>query len=129
MESVERIIRTQDELRSHMYLLSGIRVKEPLLVTISNYKKKRSTNQNSLYWKWLMIVSNDSGQDVEDLHEIFKRKFLGMRLIKSKDGNMEVPKSTADLNTKEMTDYMDRVHAFVSSAGFALPVYGPEEKQ
>ncbi len=101
---------------NHIQSLDGV-----YRVTIKKYKKDRSYAQNRLMWMWLGIISNDTGESPENLHEIFKLKFLGTEKIQSLGYNIEIPKSTTRLTTQEFTDYLDKIEALAMSINIRLP--------
>ena len=69
----------------------------------------RSNEQNSLYWKWVDILSNDLGYTKTEMHELIKYKFL-KREYKNKDGETNVViKSTSTLTIKEFNDFMNDI--------------------
>lgn len=92
---------------------------------------RRSNNANALYWKWCSIIGNELGYDKDELHEAFKRKFIGEDQGTDLFGNIyKRPKSSADLKKKEFCDYMSKVQAFAFSNGITLPTpdyYGIEK--
>jgi len=90
-------------------------------IRIEKHKKDRTKAQNSLLWLWLGIISNDTGESPENLHEIFKLKFLGTEKIQSLGYNIEIPKSTTRLTTQEFTDYLDKIEALAMSINIRLP--------
>jgi len=86
-------------------------------LTISAYRKNRTTPQNKLYWKWIEIIANEVGEDDKDgLHNFFRAKFL---IDKSK--KLPIIKSTTQLTTKEFCGYMDKIERLVSQFGITLP--------
>jgi len=69
----------------------------------------RSKEQNSLYWKWINILSNETGFQVEEMHELVKYKFL-QRNIVNNDGVEEVIlKSTTTLTVSEFNKFMNDI--------------------
>ena len=58
---------------------------EEVEIRIRIRSNNRSNEQNSLYWKWIEILSNDLGYTKTELHELIKYKFL-KRESKNKDG-------------------------------------------
>ena len=69
----------------------------------------RSKEQNSLYWKWINILSNETGFQVEEMHELVKYKFL-QRNVVNNDGVEEVIlKSTTTLTVSEFNKFMNDV--------------------
>lgn len=91
---------------------------KPVKVTIEEYRKKRSLDQNALYWKWLTIIRDHIRDTIgavyttDDLHEWFRDTFLGKRQIKFKDRTLVVPRSTTSLNVQEMTDYLNNIEMY-----------------
>ena len=89
--------------------------------------KKRSTSQNSLYWLYLEVIANETGNEsAEDLHEFFKSRLLPRRhaTIKGKRGavEIEIPKSTKELTVGEFVDYMLKIEVMTG-----IPVPDPED--
>ena len=77
-------------------------------VNVKEWKSNRSRNQNSLMWAWLSILEQETGQPKEDIHDYFKKKFL-MRIIKIKGKPEKVVGSTTNLDTKEFTEYLEKL--------------------
>lgn len=90
-------------------------------ITITKYKKDRTASQNKLMWMWLGIISNDTGESPENLHNIFKLRFLGTEKIQSMGYSIEIPKSTTKLTTQEFTDYLDKIEGLALSIDIRLP--------
>ena len=78
-------------------------------IEITKYKKDRTASQNKLMWMWLGIISNDTGESPENLHQVFKLRFLGTE------------KSTTKLTTQEFTDYLDKIEGLALSIDIRLP--------
>ena len=96
-------------------------------LSLSVKRKIRSVSQNALYWLWLTCIEKETGNDKIDLHEYFKQEFLGH--ITKEVFNTEVYplRSTTGLNTKEFTDYLNKIQVFVASElGIVLPL--PEDQ-
>jgi hypothetical protein len=90
-------------------------------ITITKYKKDRTASQNKLMWLWLGIISNDTGESPENLHQVFKLRFLGTEKIQSMGYSIEIPKSTTKLTTQEFTDYLDKIEGLALSIDIRLP--------
>lgn len=64
-------------------------------VTIEPHTKNRSNQQNALMWKWISIISDHTGYHPDELHEGFKRNFIGVDIGNDIFGNTYIrPKST-----------------------------------
>ena len=100
-------------------------------VTVEQKEPTRSLKQNALMWVWYKYIGDHLGYTPDELHDAFKSKFLGMEtketIFKKK---YETIKSTKDLTTKEMSDYMNLIEAFAIKEGVKLPApdyYGLEQ--
>jgi len=112
----------KERLKEWLKKLTG----KPLTVTIKPKQKKRTELQNNLYWLWLTIIAEETGQDKDDIHDFYKTKFLtrtihikGMDLIKRE---AKVIGSTATLNTRSFGEYLDKVQSHAAQFfGVTLP--------
>lgn len=102
---------------------------KPYTVEIKVKRKQRSTNQNRTYWMWLTCIMAETGEHKDRLHEFFKQHILGMDEHWAFDRwPVRVPRSTSGLDTKQMTDYLERVQQFAATElGIVLP--NPEDLQ
>lgn len=120
---------------------------KPLVVTIAPECRKRSVAQNSLYWKWLSVIERKTGNDKDQLHFEFKKKFL-INILKRDDKEyaemclaLSVLKqteseqfeaiangviretSTTRMDTKQFTEYLQQIEAYaLAKLGISLPV-------
>jgi hypothetical protein len=85
---------------------------------------KRSLAQNRMYWKWLKLIADhvtyhDPNNNVcsdDDLHEWFKEKFLETKIIEIRGEIIKKRKSTTKLNTKEMTEYLEKIDQYCAQS-------------
>jgi hypothetical protein len=78
----------------------------------------RSNNQNKLYWAYLQIVENETGNNASDLHEMLKRTLLPPKFITVLGKEIKIPMSTTELNKSDFTIYLDKISALT---GVPLP--------
>lgn len=83
-------------------------------VEIKPYVRKRTNSQNALYRKWIDIIAIENGDDNDDVHDAFLKKFCPMKTKTVLGEEIEI-RSTTLLDTKEMSEYMTRVEAFAGS--------------
>jgi hypothetical protein len=97
-------------------------------VEIKVNRERRTIDQNRLYWLWLSCIMDETGEHKDALHEYFKQHFLGCDEYKVfNKQQITIPKSTATLDTKQMTEYLERIQQFASSElGIVLP--NPEDR-
>ena len=88
---------------------------------IKKHVQRRSISQNSLYWLHMAVISDETGNDVNYLHEIFKEQFL-IPVIVDYFGTTKEVRSTKRLTTKQFSEYMEKITAEVSSYGIVLPM-------
>jgi hypothetical protein len=91
--------------------------KKPLVVTVSEYKAKRSLEQNKYYWALLNQVAgeawiNGKQFSAEAWHELFKRQFIGMEELPNGDKSSM---SSTSLSVGEFADYITQVERYASA--------------
>lgn len=106
---------------------------KPWHVRIEPFKKRRTLSQNALMWaeiNWIVdAIGRETGNDADDLHRFFKRKFLALRIIEVNGETVELEPTTKTLTTVQMSDYMERIRAWCASElGLVLPEYRPDER-
>ncbi|MCL8261823.1 recombination protein NinB [Acinetobacter baumannii] len=120
---------------------------KPLVVEIKPESKDRSKAQNRLYWKWLHEIHKKTGNDEDQLHFEFKKRFL-IKILRRDDAEYaemclaitELKKSeseqyraiadgviretsTTRMNTSQFTNYLNLIEAFaLKEFGMVLPV-------
>jgi len=81
--------------------------------------KPRSLRMNAFYWVYLTYVINQCGLKEqgffcpEALHESLKAHFLSQKEYKKGKFKTFFVGSTADLTSKDMTEYMEKIDAFM----------------
>lgn len=93
-------------------------------VSVTLHRKRRSIPQNRLYRLWLGCISCETGNEVEDLHDYFKDRFLS-RKVEIFGDEYNTGTSTKKLNTAEFTAFLDKVQQFAAGEGIILP--NPED--
>ena len=131
----------------HTNYTQAINDGKPLVVEIKPEAKDRSKAQNRLYWKWLHEIHRKTGNDEEQLHYEFKKKFLIGILKRDDDEYAEMclaiktlkqseseqyeaiangvirETSTTRMDTKQFTEYLNLIEAFaLKTFGLVLPV-------
>lgn len=94
-------------------------------ITVAPNARKRSLDQNALYHKWCGIIAAETGHSHDEIHEWCKGQFLEPRIVEFRGEVMEI-RTTTNLTTAQMSDFMNRVYAWATSElGLLLPI--PEE--
>ena len=91
-------------------------------VKITRRVEPRTIPQNSLMWMWYKCMEEHTGTPKDDFHDYYKAKFLSRQVV---IGNrwVTVVGSTTDLNTLQMTNYLNKVQADAATEfGINLPL-------
>jgi len=95
-------------------------------VYVKEHKEKRTISQNSFYWLWLQAISRETGNETDDLHDFFAKKFLPMDEVKIFNKMIYKRCSTTTLTTDTFTQYLNKIQVFAAQQGITLP--NPEDK-
>lgn len=107
--------------RFHLGKLEGQKV----LVEVNKVHNKRSLNQNAYYWVCLDIIAEHTGHTSEELHRVFKGKFLPRKFVKLNNVEYQLAGTTTGLTKGQFVEYMLNISAEVAQMGVTLP--SPEE--
>ena len=93
---------------------------DPVTLVITNKKPKRTEVQNRYYWGvYLPMISQETGNDMDDLHTLFKGMFLSKEIVTVLGKPVRRTKSTTELSTGEFGDYIRQIE--VLTGGLAPP--------
>jgi len=96
------------------YLLWLLRLKGEVEVIVRKRKRRRSNNQNAYYWVAVVpIIADEMGISDEEAHDFLKAKF-NKKTIVVKEKEYEVIRSTTDLSTIEMEDFLEQVRRWAA---------------
>jgi len=118
------IIRNDADRGRVVGLLLGLDTSRPTDVIIGPHVKKRSLNQNSLLHKWFAIIAEFSGDSEASTKSDLKAMFSPIVESKIEAGRMR-PLDTSEMDTKQMSEFMDRTSAWAAGMAIRLPV--PED--
>lgn len=108
-------------------------VERPWQVDVSFYKNTRTLRQNNTYWLWIQTIIDflaDSTGEQKTKREIdawLLDMFAPMESFEIPNGKVIArQKSTSEMNTKEMAEYLDKIDVyFASNFDLLLPkTYG-----
>jgi len=84
---------------------------------VTERKSKRSTEQNSRYWKLLTELGKYLGYEAEEMHDLMRFKFL--KRVEYMEGKaIPILKSTTKLSVEEMTEYQEKIERWAAGMGF-----------
>lgn len=116
------VIRNGEEAEKAGNVLVALDFKRPWVVTVAPYRKRRTLDQNALYWKIVGAIADHTGHSNDEIHEFLKAQFLRPRVLVVA-GNIVEYRSTTQLSTAEMTTLIDQVRAFAQTDfGLEIPL-------
>tara|TARA_R100001244_G_scaffold116602_1_gene86703 strand:- start:959 stop:1342 length:384 start_codon:yes stop_codon:yes gene_type:complete len=112
------ILNNERIFKDQLHIFEGNEVEIRIRVRSNN----RSREQNSLYWQWINIMSNETGFTKEEMHELIKYKFLARNIVDDNGDEEVIVKSTTTLTVKEFSKLMNDVLYWSSDTlGINLP--------
>lgn len=85
-------------------------------------KQQRTLDQNSYYWGVVLpTIADETGHDVNELHDIFKQRFLQRKTVTFNNKDYEVTGSSTDLSTQEFSEYIERIKAEMALFEIIIP--------
>ena len=117
----KRIINNEGDRLSAIEFLKVCDITKPVIVEISEYKKKRTHSQNSIYWAWMKILAKHFSTTAppfsdNDFHDLMRFKFLGVE--DKRIGTTEIVGqlvSTTELEPHGMSEYLVQIEAWAAS--------------
>lgn len=100
--------------------IASIDIKSKYIIDFKKYRKRRTISQNRLMWMWYRCIEDNLGQDSDELHYILRLKFLPYKTIKVNKEPCKIPISTTKLDTKQFTDYLEKIYIWASQEGIIL---------
>ena len=114
------ILRTDEDRQRFVRWINLFSLGKPVLITLESYRKKHSRSQRGLYRIWLGEIASETGEmDPDELHEIFKRKFLTPEEMEI-FGEKQLVYTTKNLSTIDYSEYMTRIEVLVADYGIML---------
>lgn len=78
------------------------------LLILKDYVKPRTSKQNKYYHAYKKIISEETGNSPEDLHEYFKLKFLPKE-ITVLGHTVKIPGTTTRLSTVQFNEFIKNI--------------------
>lgn len=93
------------------HALNKLPVGKKVWIKIDTREPKRSEQQNKFYWLYLDMIAESTGHRPEELHELFKGKFLTLGIKEIYGEKTRVKRSTTTLSKSEFCEYILSIHA------------------
>lgn len=105
------VIRSQADRDRACALIQGWD-EGPCVVTIGA-KPSRSAQQNALYWQWLTVIANETGESKEEVHERCKGKYLVPIFERDDPEYAEMIKTVRDIYREGKKDRALLLHSHI----------------
>jgi len=114
------ILNNKQQFQDQLMELEGLDV----VIKIIERNNNRTKDQNSLFWSWVSILSDNTGYTKEEMKELIQVKFLQRERLDA-DGYTETYiKGTSTLSKKEFNDLMNDISYWSNSTlQITLPTY------
>lgn len=89
-----------------------------IAITLEEIGNTRTLEQNALYWKYLGMIADSTGDTTKGLHAYFKDQFLPPRFVNTTFGEVRDRSTSTVLTKKEFSDYMTRIEV---TTGVPIP--------
>lgn len=104
----------KDEQDLKQYLMS--QEGKTLWFTVDERRPPKTLAQLGYLWGHVYkVISDETGQTEEEIHDFCKEKFLPRMWTVENGREVELPKSISRCNTKEMNNFIERVRAYFAS--------------
>lgn len=97
--------------QSEILFRQHLREHEGAVYEVNQRTHKRTASQNNLYWMYLGYIEDETGNNADYLHELFRRTLLPPKFITVMGKEIKIPMSTTELDSREFRDYMDKISA------------------
>jgi hypothetical protein len=125
-----QLVKGRIKVRNWNRVVSELRTMRDceLRVSLTKARATRSQKQNAWYWGFVVgLVAEHTGYTSDEIHEIYKAKFIPKRLAIA-DGNGEVVNefviggTTTRLDTLEFSEYCEAIREWAADAlGVVIP--------
>jgi hypothetical protein len=110
-------LERKEEFGARVRSLEG----KPVDLVLRQHRRSRSGQQNRYYWGVVLAIFGASvGYSAEELHEALKHKFLRDH----PESPIPRVRSTTDLNTKEFSEFVEKVRKLAAEMGCPIPSPG-----
>ena len=107
---------TSDHQRNLFYQYLAQFEDKKVTISIDPKVPTRSAQQNNYYWLYLSVIARETGYSPNELHNLFKGKFLSSGIVEIFSEKVRKTKSTTQLNKSEFAEYIMQIAEFTEIA-------------
>lgn len=112
---MKRKLQTDLDRNMAIAYIQRLDIKKHLFtVEVLQKNPNRTISQNSLYWLWLTCIEEETGNNRDDLHDIFKHKFILPTEVNI-FGEKILKWTTTNKDTLQFKQYLDKIQIFAST--------------
>ena len=114
------ILNNKQQFQEQLIQFEG----KEVVIKITERNNNRTKDQNSLFWKWVEIISNETGYTKEETKELISYKFLQRERVDAEGYQETYIKGTSTLSKKEFNEFMNELSFWSNSTlNITLPTY------
>jgi len=99
---------------------------EKFWIAMGKYRKTKSRQAEKYYWGGVLPpIMEYTGHTAEELHEIFKRKFIIPKIVKWRGVHIKLVGSTKDMFRDEQSEFITKV--IREAADMGIHILTPQE--
>lgn len=118
---MKRKLLTELDRNMVISYIQRLDIKKLFTVEVLQKNANRSISQNSLYWLWLTCLEHETGQDRNEIHDLFKDMFI-LPVETEVFGRKIIRHTTTDKDTSQFKFYLDKIQIFAATElGIKLP--------
>ncbi len=102
------ILKTEKDKKTLIKVIQDLDLKTAYSVTWKKYFPNRTLDQNKYYWLVIACISTETGNNKDELHEVFLIKFAPKKEVNLEEF-MLLPKRSTEMDTKEFTVYLNSI--------------------
>ena len=108
----DHIARGESQLLNAARLVSNLSPDKVWRISVSEYRARRSGEQNDRFHKLISLLADETGEDPKRLKEWAKAEFGPVVIVEVGGASKTVPKPSHEYTVEEMSVVMDRFEAF-----------------
>lgn len=114
------IIKDNQKHQECLDFIEKLDISKSWEIVVKPFKINRSTRQNRFMWAIYEQLEKQTGTDKEYYHIYFKGRFLGAEDVEIMGEKKRITKSTTKLKKAEFAEYMTKVIAAITTAGYYI---------
>jgi len=120
------VVKNKSDMAKCLKAVTDLDLSKTHVVEIKELRPARSVRQNNLMWMWFRCIGDELGYTADEVHDVMVAKHLGITEKEVMKTVLYNRQSTSDLDTAEMTEFLDNVNHEAINLNIYLPIPGME---